>query len=64
VRQAQEDEDAIYHRDDEQVADSMDEDEPLLTITQEDFERIEDNDAYRTSPELDKPRVDFLHPSL
>ncbi|KAJ7850408.1 hypothetical protein B0H14DRAFT_3866600 [Mycena olivaceomarginata] len=56
VQQAQEDEDAIYHRDDEQVADSMDEDEPVLTITQEDFERIEDNDAYCTSPELDKPR--------
>ncbi|KAJ7845014.1 hypothetical protein B0H14DRAFT_3139185 [Mycena olivaceomarginata] len=66
AQQAQEEEDAIYHRDDEQdvVADSMDEDEPVLTITQEDFERIEDDDAYRTSPEPDKPRVDFLHSSL
>ncbi|KAJ7752439.1 hypothetical protein DFH07DRAFT_1031658 [Mycena maculata] len=53
-----EDESVIYHIDDLPAPNAMEvdnEDEPILTITQEDFERIEDDDAYHSESEFDKP---------
>ncbi|KAJ7737162.1 hypothetical protein DFH07DRAFT_779455 [Mycena maculata] len=53
-----EDESVIYHIDDLPAPNAMEvdnKDEPILTITQEDFERIEDDDAYRSESEFDKP---------
>ncbi|KAJ7602025.1 hypothetical protein B0H17DRAFT_1342370 [Mycena rosella] len=39
---------------DEQEA--YDEDEPVLYISQQDFDRVEDDDAYRSSSEYEKPK--------
>jgi hypothetical protein len=43
---------------------SEDEDEEMLDITQEDFERIEDDDAYLSTSEWDKPPVTKVRAAL
>ncbi|KAJ6478432.1 hypothetical protein DFH09DRAFT_1341941 [Mycena vulgaris] len=56
---AQEEEDAVYSLADvpPQETDVDDEDTPVLTFTQEDFNCVEDDDAYLSPPEFEKPKL-------